>query len=170
MCMIGTVFIIVLFCVKTITDIITAFCGRRSSHSTGQGFLEQLIVNHMVKKFLEGSSFVPLSWASWAKSMSAPSLLKIHFNVIVSSTPKYQSLFSLVFTIKIQQKFLLSMHAICPTKIVLADVIAWTVFGEMYKLWSSSLCSFLQPPLALPHFRLISVPCFLPERDQSSYL
>jgi hypothetical protein len=37
----------------------------------------------------------------------------------------------------------LPIHATCPIQLILLDLITWILFGEQYKSWSSSLCSFL---------------------------
>jgi hypothetical protein len=38
------------------------------------------------------------------------------------------------------------MRATCPINMNFLDFITQTIFGEVYRLWSSSLCSLLQPP------------------------
>jgi hypothetical protein len=40
-----------------------------------------------------------------------------------------------------------STHATCPVHHIVLDFIT-VIFSETYRLWSSSLCSLLQPPAA----------------------
>jgi len=78
-----------------------------------------------------------------------PYCTKIHFNIILQTTPLYPGL-SLVFVFGFSNQdtvniFLALMRATCPAHI-LVDFITLIKFCELYMLWSSSLCSLFQPP------------------------
>jgi hypothetical protein len=71
-------------------------------------------------------------------------LFNINFNIILS----YLCLYPSGFPTKTLYRFLLAnIRATCYTNPTLLDCIILIIFGEQYKLWSSSLCSFL-PPLS----------------------
>ena len=82
------------------------------------------------------------------QSSPCPPLLKIHFNIIFSSTSGYYKwFFPSGFSTKILYAPLLSpIHATCPAHLILLDLIT-RICGEECRPLSSSLCSFLYSPV-----------------------
>jgi len=69
------------------------------------------------------------------------------FNLILSYQLRPNptgGLFISSFLTKILYAFLSPIRAACTAHLALLDFITFTIFGEEYRLWSPSLCSFLQ--------------------------
>jgi len=72
---------------------------------------------------------------------------KIHSNIILPSNPRSSDcIFPSGFPTNIFYVFFISpMRAMWSSHTILLDLIPLIKFGEAYKIWSSSLCSVLQP-------------------------
>jgi hypothetical protein len=87
-----------------------------------------------------------LSWARWIQSYPVS---KICFNILHHLCLGLPSdLFPYGFPTSILYAFLfLHVHASCPAHLVLLGLIIIITLGKEYKLWSSLLCNYFQPPV-----------------------
>jgi hypothetical protein len=89
-----------------------------------------------------------LFWAISIKTIP-PYLISLRYILVLSIHLRLclpGGLFPYGFPTNIQYAFLSApIHATCSVPLILIDLITLIIHSEEYKLWSSSLCSFLQP-------------------------
>jgi hypothetical protein len=110
-----------------------------------------------------------------------PHLSKIHFSIIHPPT-SLSCWWSLSLRLSHKYPICFPLHrSSCYTPLILIDSITLTIHGEEYKLWSYSLCRFLQPSLISSLFgptihlstllsNNLSLSIFFNARDKVSYL
>jgi len=91
-----------------------------------------------------------ISWARCIESIHFHQIslrsVQILSSQIRTDLPRDQ--FPSCFPYTILHGFLIpSMHSICLAHLNLLDLMTMIIFGEAYKLWSSSIRSLLQPPV-----------------------
>jgi len=94
--------------------------------------------------FFTRACYWSLSWVRWIQSTHY--FFKVHVNSIILSMPISPKWFVLLgFPTKIlHSSFVSAIYTTLPAYPILCDLITLKIFGEEYKLWSSS---FLQPPI-----------------------
>jgi hypothetical protein len=75
--------------------------------------------------------------------------LKIHFNIIIPSTPGSSKWFLYLSFPHLNpvHAFPLPIRATCPAHLILLDLITRIILGGEYRSFSSYLCSFLHSPM-----------------------
>jgi hypothetical protein len=98
--------------------------------------------------FIKAPALVPILRQLNLVSTTPSYISKIHFNIMQSRIRHNSGLFPSGFPTNILYTFLsYPFRTTYPAHLAILDLIILIILGEEYKLWSSSLCSFLQPPV-----------------------
>jgi len=95
-----------------------------------------------------------LSWARWIQSIPSN---PVSLRCVLMLSSHLPSCLRMVFALQISNQNViwishLSLAFYMPTQVILFWVDHPSNIGEVHKLWSSSLCSLLQPPALSSHW------------------
>jgi hypothetical protein len=126
----------------------------------GGGLLQKLTVSYLLKKLpayygtqmfitvLRRVNHLSLSWARWIQSHTLISI-SILFSYVCLGPPN--GIFHSGFPHKTSHAFLSFHMRYVLNYYIFLNLVLVIMFGEEYKLWSSSLYRPLQPPVMLSH-------------------
>ena len=137
---------------KVITYLLTPWCRVLLEKLTGLQLVKKFPAFHGTRMFIITLRSVRhLSILGQPNPVHIPTshLLEIHPNIIHPSTPRSPHWFlPSVFPSKtLYIPLSSSIRVTCPAHLILLDFISRTILGEVYKSFSSSLCSLLHFPV-----------------------
>jgi hypothetical protein len=119
----------------------------RPSHLPTQEF-PSILWNPKVRYRVHKSPWLVPFLSQFSPARTSPSYLR---SILILSIHLRLSLSSGIFPSVSHQNSVcisvLPIHATFLTHLILPDLIILIIFGEEYNLWSTSVCSFLQPPV-----------------------
>ena len=138
-----------------LTYLLTPWCRVLLEKLTGLQLVKKLPAFHGTRRFitaLTGVHHLSLSWASPIQSIY-PHPISWRFILILSTHLRLglpSGLFPSDFPTKTLYTPLSSpIRATCPAHPILLDFITYTILGEQYKSFSSSLCNLLHSPVTM---------------------